>query len=1374
MARDPRNLRLRRLRRLLLGLAVLSSLAGLLLTRVVREPLLGALAPRLLARLPGGGPAWGVLRWPRLGRLELEDLLWVAGTDTLVAARFVAVDVELSGLPRGDLRLAELTVLDLSLDLAALRRHLPAGSEEDRPRSWPKEGSLPGWPSVACTHLRVEGSGLRLDSLRRVGSWGLHGRLEAGRRHEPWLDVDSLWLELDEPSLALRMGRSAWRPARGRLDGRLSAVLPTGRLDLQVRSTGTDRHRLVVSHGPSVAVLDGVVGRKGVVWESLAWTGTLALDSLGPALPRWGHPALPAALRGPLELDLAWRPAARLGLRWQGRSDSPGTFALAASATAAGLVLDSLGLSGAGWWLAGGGVLEEGRLRASLQGVLEPLSPSSATSGPLPAGVGARWELTAEGAPPFPDLTVDATLFRQEVEVRLAARSRGDSLLLLDRLDVVEAGRAQAPPRPAGRLARQGPDAWRLDGLRLEGLAGSWRLDGRLEGGTARFTLDGNLPSLAPPLALALGLSDSLGRGLDQALRAGAPPRLRAVGSLHLREGGWDLEASPDLLLPGPARWSRFLPADLRLDGLGDVALRGRTALTMGPGGLGGSLRLAGRGAGWLDTLALDLSAKGRRLSLDSLWLAAPQADLRASGRWDGKRVELGADLDLEGLALLHRVLPGWEESGARLAGRLRLDGPASHPGWELALDGQVRHGAVELPQLRLELARGEDGPATRLNLVAQAPGQSLAAALQATPDKGWRVEGTLDYQRDGGTLATTRPFHLRLPRGGGLELDSLALAGSLGSLAGRIHLTPDSLSRRVELRGAAPLDPWLGRPAGGPSWGRLEVAAQAGPAELDLGLRLTGLDSAWGPLWADLALRGALANPALAATIRQAGDTLARAAGRLPARLSLWPPALVPTRDELDLDLVLDGLPLPDPSPGLRLHGQARLDGPPARPRLEAELEARPREGSRLAGYLAQAHVSLAGEDSLGRVEADLDLRRQGRPLARGHAALDLLRSPSTPPWAWTAGPLRATLRADSLALEELDPLMPADVWLSGRTSLALEVDGRLPDPRLGGQVRVEEFALRRGDGTRLFGVAGLDLDGRLRRPVVRGKVELRNGEVRLPELPRGLHATRGSSLLWEMAGGPAASNQASAAGSPLLDSLDLEVEILLPERLRLRGGDLDLEGRGQVLVRQAQGAARLQGDLEVVSGRFRLLGRSFEVRSGSLAWYGDEVLAPELDLELATRVEDTEVTLRLTGNLERPLLSMTSEPALEEGEIMALLLFRRPGRELDGQQQDLLQRQATRLAADFGMEALQDRVSRHLGLDQLRLDTSGEEGPGTLLLGKYLGPRVLVRYEQSLSQQDLYQLNVEYVLSRHLRLDTVTGGRGRSGLSLAWRRTW
>lgn len=98
----------------------------------------------------------------------------------------------------------------------------------------------------------------------------------------------------------------------------------------------------------------------------------------------------------------------------------------------------------------------------------------------------------------------------------------------------------------------------------------------------------------------------------------------------------------------------------------------------------------------------------------------------------------------------------------------------------------------------------------------------------------------------------------------------------------------------------------------------------------------------------------------------------------------------------------------------------------------------------------------------------------------------------------------------------------------------------------------------------------------------------------------------------------------------------------------------------------------------------------------------------------------------------------------------------------------------QATQLATDYGMAALQANLSRTLHLDMLRWDSTGSDWQGTLLVGKYLGPRVLVYYEQSLSLQESYRLHVDYVVTRHLRLDTSVGTRGQSGVSLNWSRVW
>jgi hypothetical protein len=1393
---------------ILAGLAALPPLAGLLLlSRWVREPLLQARLPGLLAGLPGGGPVTAVLRWPRLGRVELEEVLWVAGADTLLMAARLDLDVEVAALLRGDLRLRELTALGVFLDLPALRRHLPPGDKATTRRRWPRDGSLPGWPSLACARLRLEGTRLRLDSLRVLEPWGLGGRLELGRNHEPRIDLDSLWVELDSPALALRGGRGSWRPARGRLDGAFVLLADGRTVELRAASTGDDHVLLTVASGMGRAELDAVVERKGAVWQALRASGEVLVDHAAAGWPRrldLEH------VRGGLDVHAAWSPDQRLDLRWTGLEGGARHARLLVGARDGSLVVDSLAALGTGWSFAGHGRFGQDQLEGRLTVELEPAS----RDGLLPPDVGMWLDLALDGSVDEPGLTLAARTFRRGLELRLAAHSQGDSLLWMDEFQLDQTGSPFRAAAPAGQLARRAGNRWQLEGLRLDGLAGSWRLDGQWAEQVARFRVEGRVPNLDPMVARSLGLSDSLATSLDRVLRTGAPVRLGLEGTLRQTLDGLRLVAATRLVLPGPPSWASLLPAHLRLDGLGDVEAAGRLQLGVGSKGLRWSTRQEAKGSGWLDSLTLAASGAGAGFVLESLQLALPQTRIGARGRIGANGLDVTAELGLAGLALPRRLLPGLESSDAQLDGTLRLKGSFAHPELMLALRGGLRHGQLWTPRVEMDLARDDQGLEATLRLpqgmlsptwqldslglvlasaawppsAAQPAGlrmwghggdHSLSAVLDLWPESGWRVDGRLDYRSGSEFLSTARPFHLLLPADGGIVLDGLSLAGSLGELEGMVHLTPDSLARRVELSGELDLERLSGTPTGAPTvaglqLGRLRLKAEAGPADLHLVAGLENLRSKWGEGSAELELAGTLAAPTMHAALRQVGDTLAQVSGRLPLRLSLWPPALHPDNEDLDLLLVVDGVPLPDPAPDLFLHGRARLAGTTAHPRLDGELEARPGETAPAGGYHAGGSFSMTGDDSLGTLESHLELHRQGRLLAMGSASLDLGRERSAPVWAWTPGLVRASLRADSISLEDLDPLLPADVWLKGRGMLVLDVDGPMRDPQLAGRLKLGAFELGRAGGTRLFGSAGLDLGGRVRHPRVRGRVEVRNGVVQLPELQRGLHDKRGTALLWEMAGGPAPGDGAMEGSSSPLDSLDLEVEILLPERLRVRGGDLDMEGRGQVMVRMAAGETKLQGDLEAVSGTFRLLGRNFDVQSGKVSWYGDGALSPELDLELATRVDNTLVTIRLTGSLESPRLAMTSEPALEEGEIMALLLFRRSGQELDNQQQDFLQRQATRLATDFGMEAVQAQLSRHLGLDLLRLDSTGEDGLGTLLVGKYLGPRVLLRFEQSLSQQDLYRLNVEYVLSRHLRLDTATGSRGQSGISLSWNRRW
>ncbi|MFA7330551.1 MAG: translocation/assembly module TamB domain-containing protein [Candidatus Delongbacteria bacterium] len=1426
--------------RLLLACALLLGVpATLVLLPPLRQALLVGTLPDLLAGLPGGGPRLDGLRWPRLGRLEAEGLLWVVDGDTLLSARRIRLELELKPLLRRDLRLRELQAEDLTLDLPALRRAFPpAATPAPESRRWLRPGAWSGLPSLACARLEVRGGPLRLDSLRSVRRFTVLGGLELGAGHEPAWWLDSLQLSLTEPATELEGADLRLEPARGLLGGRLlirSQPDWSARLDV-TGPAGQRRARLEVRQVERTLLgleLGVQALRQDSLWSGLRLTGRMNLAGSAD----WGSwPPLQPVLRVAPDLPPLTDAGLSLELNWASRRDlrlvleaRPGAWLEGAFVHAEllkeGLSLDSLELRPRGLRLRGHARLEAQHLKAGLEAVL--LDSSGLDLLPLtrgwPRDLLARLGLEVD-LPPAGGGNAAFSLGASSRGLRLslAGRATDGSRLRLDTLLVREtAGGARVTEPGGGRLTRDEAGGWSSPSLVLAGDLGRWELGGRLDRlGSGPFTLDGRLAGLSPAAGRLLHLPDSLRRRLNAALALGEPAHLQATGRLRQRSAGRQLNAAGHLLLPGPERLAGLLPAGARLTGLGDPRLDWSLDWRQDRRGASWQAGLSGQAPGWLDSLAATLAGTRAELSLSDGRLRLPGLELDLAARRSGPLQELAASWQLDNLDLLTRFLPALAGASAQLSGTLGLRGRSSDPDLDLAARGSYRQGGLELANVDLTARRDSLG----LYAEARVPGglqagglwlDSLSSTYQGPagpgklffPGQGWiravggesSLEAELGLERAGGwvvsgrrltlgagqtRLETRRPFTLLLPASGGLRLDSLELAGPSGSLLASADLAtvPAPAWARLTLDLDPRSLPWPERVPQGLRPERLRLEVDASRADgLRSSLKLDGLQARSGPKMDLLArVNGELLRPELAAWVTGAADTLLRAAGRLPLQLRLWPPALLPALDPLELELVFHELPVPLARPveggkeaTARLGGTLRLQGNAAEPQLRGDLRVSAPDDPLLEDYLALLILDWANAPGAGPLlRADLDLSRAGRQLATGHAAVPARFSAEG---QWVTGELEAELQANGLSLAELNSLLPEDLWLAGQARLNLRAAGPLRNPELEGRLSVAGLEARQSQGTHVFGEADLTLGGDLAHPGLWGRVVLENGEVHLPKIAHSLLDARGSALLWEMeVGEDRRMDPAAGQTGSWLDSLELDLDLRIPNTVRVRGGDLDLESRGDLTLNRQAGRLSLAGDLQVLSGEFRLLGRQFTAESGTLVWYGDHNLSPHLNLDLFTTAGSTRVMVALTGTLNRPLLELSSDPPLEEGEIMALLLFRRSTDELDSQQENQLREQATQLATDYGMAALQANLSRTLHLDLLRWDSAGSDWQGTLLVGKYLGPRVLVYYEQSLSLQESYRLHVDYVVTRHLRLDTSMGTRGQSGVSLNWSRVW
>jgi hypothetical protein len=152
----------RRLRRILtlVGrvLVVVAGIVLLLVVLVLLPPVRGRLLETLIARLTTTLPgelSVGSAHWPAPGRLDVADVLWADGGDTLLAFSRGEVVVVLRPLLARDLHVRELNLQGLRVDWPALQKRLPGGAARTGESRWrgsfPRAGALAVVPSLAAS-----------------------------------------------------------------------------------------------------------------------------------------------------------------------------------------------------------------------------------------------------------------------------------------------------------------------------------------------------------------------------------------------------------------------------------------------------------------------------------------------------------------------------------------------------------------------------------------------------------------------------------------------------------------------------------------------------------------------------------------------------------------------------------------------------------------------------------------------------------------------------------------------------------------------------------------------------------------------------------------------------------------------------------------------------------------------------------------------------------------------------------------------------------------------------------------------------------------------------------------------------------------------
>ena len=235
----------------------------------------------------------------------------------------------------------------------------------------------------------------------------------------------------------------------------------------------------------------------------------------------------------------------------------------------------------------------------------------------------------------------------------------------------------------------------------------------------------------------------------------------------------------------------------------------------------------------------------------------------------------------------------------------------------------------------------------------------------------------------------------------------------------------------------------------------------------------------------------------------------------------------------------------------------------------------------------------------------------------------------------------------------------------------------------------------------------------------------------------------------------------------------VEMDLKLTIPENLVLRGksirpggptgtsvGDLNITVGGNIDVTKAADAPLiLLGEVDTVRGTYQFQGRRFDlVRGGTIRFTGEEQINPLLDVTATRLIPNTGVEARvhITGSVKAPELELTSDPPLDESDILALIVFNRPVNELGSGERTSLAATAGGIAGGFIASPLGESIGKALDLDLFEITTTtdtGDLGAG-ITVGQQVGDRAFLKLRQQFGERTTTEFTLEYSLTSFLRM--------------------
>lgn len=227
------------------------------------------------------------------------------------------------------------------------------------------------------------------------------------------------------------------------------------------------------------------------------------------------------------------------------------------------------------------------------------------------------------------------------------------------------------------------------------------------------------------------------------------------------------------------------------------------------------------------------------------------------------------------------------------------------------------------------------------------------------------------------------------------------------------------------------------------------------------------------------------------------------------------------------------------------------------------------------------------------------------------------------------------------------------------------------------------------------------------------------------------------------------------------------LALVVDIPDPIRVYGSFLDMRWGGRVAMGQS-----VEGAIIAEGGFFEVLGNRFTIETGEITIPPSGELDPFVLIEAYTDTAEARVGVRIEGPASSPSLTLFSEPAMPQYQLLTLLIT--GSTEPTDTGKSSVESQAASLLASFSNPAIEGKLRDNLGIDRVKLEFGETVQEPILAVGKAITRWLYVetRYHYNAPEdENQTELRGEIRVAPRWTLETTYGDAGVGSLDLFWR---